>query len=54
MITGSFNFSRSAAESNDENIVIIRNAGVAGLYLEEWRRVWESAKELAPDEVVCE
>ncbi|MCY3779329.1 MAG: phospholipase D-like domain-containing protein [Chloroflexi bacterium] len=54
VITGSFNFSRSAAERNDENIVIVRNAGVAALYLEEWRRIWESAENLAPDEVVCD
>ncbi len=54
VITGSFNFSRSAEKNNDENIVIVRNAAIAGLYLEEWRRVWDSAEELAPDEVVCD
>lgn len=54
VITGSFNFSRSAAERNDENIVIVRNAVIAGLYLEEWQRIWDSAQELAPDEVVCD
>ena len=54
VITGSFNFSRSAAERNDENIVIVRNAVIAGLYLEEWHRIWDSAQELAPDEVVCD
>lgn len=54
VITGSFNFSRSAESRNDENIVIIRHAEIAGLYLEEWRRVWDSAEELAPDDVVCD
>ncbi len=54
VITGSFNFSRSAAESNDENIVIIRNADIAALYLDEWRRIWDSAEELAPNEVICD
>ena len=54
VITGSFNFSNSAAKSNDENIVIIRNATIAGLYLDEWRRIWDSASELAPDQVVCD
>ena len=54
VVTGSFNFSRSAAESNDENIVIIRNADIAALYLEEWRRIWDSAEELTPDVVVCD
>ena len=54
VITGSFNFSRSAAEGNDENIVIIRDATIAGLYLEEWRRIWEGAEPLAPGEVNCD
>ena len=54
VITGSFNFSRSAAERNDENILIIRQADIAGLYLDEWRRIWDSAEELAPGEVDCD
>jgi phosphatidylserine/phosphatidylglycerophosphate/cardiolipin synthase-like enzyme len=54
VITGSFNFSQSAAQSNDENIVIIRDAAIAGLYLDEWQRIWNSAVELAPDEVDCD
>ncbi len=54
VITGSFNFSRSGAERNDENIVIIRSAAIAGLYLEEWERIWDSAGELPPGEVVCD
>jgi len=54
VITGSFNFSRSAAKNNDENIVILRHATIAKLYLQEWRRIWDSAEELAADEVVCD
>lgn len=54
VITGSFNFSQSAAQSNDENIVIIRDATIAGLYLDEWKRIWDSALELAPDDVACD
>lgn len=54
VITGSFNFSRSAAQSNDENIVIIRDPTIAGLYLDEWKRIWDSAVELAPDAVDCD
>ncbi len=53
VITGSFNFSNNAARSNDENIVIIRHPTIAALYLEEWRQIWDSAKALPPDEVVC-
>ena len=54
VITGSFNFSRNAAKSNDENILIIRDATIATLYLDEWRRIWDSAMELAPDAVDCD
>jgi len=53
VITGSFNFSNNAAKSNDENILIIRNATIAELYLDEWRRLWDGATELAPDAVAC-
>ncbi len=54
VITGSFNFSRGATKSNDENILIIRDATVAAAYLDEWRRIWDGAEELAPGEVVCD
>ena len=54
VITGSFNYSGSAANRNDENIIIIRDAAIAALYLDEWRRMWDGAEELAPDEVVCD
>ena len=54
VITGSFNFSNSAAQNNDENIVIVRDQVIASLYLEEWRRVWDSAREAPPGEVNCD
>lgn len=54
VITGSFNFSRNAARGNDENIVIIDDATIAGLYLDEWRRVWDSAEPLAAGAVLCD
>ena len=53
VITGSFNFSNNAAKNNDENIVIVRNSAIASRYLEEWRRLWDGAESLRPDEVVC-
>jgi phosphatidylserine/phosphatidylglycerophosphate/cardiolipin synthase-like enzyme len=36
VITGSFNFSENATESNDENVVIVHDPGVAGLYEQEF------------------
>ncbi len=45
VITGSYNFSRSAAESNDENLLILYSEDIARLYLEEFQRVYQAAKE---------
>ena len=44
VVVGSFNFTRSADENNDENLLIIRDAGVARLFLEEFERVYSAAK----------
>ncbi|WP_321959237.1 phospholipase D family protein [Burkholderia cenocepacia] len=42
--TGSFNFSRAAARSNSENVVVIWNRPeVAAAYLEHWRSRWNGA-----------
>ena len=40
VITGSYNFSRSAAERNDENTIILYNAEIAALFIEEFERVY--------------
>jgi phosphatidylserine/phosphatidylglycerophosphate/cardiolipin synthase-like enzyme len=51
VITGSFNFSSNAVNSNDENLVIIKNADIAALYLQEWDRVRSIAR--APSRITC-
>lgn len=51
VITGSFNFSANAANSNDENLVIIRNADIATLYLQEWQRLRDVAT--TPSRITC-
>ena len=38
-ILGSYNFSANAAESNDENLLIIKSPAVAALYEAEYARV---------------
>ncbi len=45
VITGSYNFTRSAAESNDENVLIIHSPELAARYLEEFSRVYQQAQE---------
>ena len=49
VITGSLNFSENADRSNDENVIIIRNADIAQLYLQEFYTRWAEA--LIPDPV---
>ncbi|MCP4141170.1 MAG: DUF1669 domain-containing protein [Chloroflexi bacterium] len=43
VITGSYNFSRSAEEKNDENIIVIYNTDIAEEYLKEFARVQAQA-----------
>lgn len=50
VLTGSFNFSANATNSNDENLVVIDDPAIAALYLEEYERVRAAAS--APD-VTC-
>ncbi len=53
VITGSFNFSDSANTKNNENVIIIDNADIAKLYLDEFQRVWKEASDLDPDRFKC-
>jgi len=44
-IAGSYNFTASAAEDNDENVLIIENADLAHAYLQEFDRVYRAGQE---------
>jgi len=44
VITGSYNFSSNAANYNDENVLILHDAGIAGQYTAEFERVYAQAK----------
>ncbi len=43
-IFGSFNFSNNANDSNDENILIVRDPVFTEYFLDEFERVWDSAE----------
>ena len=45
VITGSFNFTKAAEEKNAENLLIIRNASLAKIYLANWRQHQEHSVE---------
>ena len=53
VITGSLNFSTNAEESNDENVIIIDNADIAKLYMQDFERVWAIATDPEPDKFPC-
>ncbi|MBN1304014.1 MAG: DUF1669 domain-containing protein [Anaerolineales bacterium] len=44
VITGSYNFSASAEERNDENLVVIYSKEIAGKYLEEFNRIFQQSQ----------
>jgi phosphatidylserine/phosphatidylglycerophosphate/cardiolipin synthase-like enzyme len=44
VITGSYNFSASAEEVNDENLIVISNPDIAAQYLVEFMRVYAQAQ----------
>ena len=51
VITGSFNFSANATDSNDENLIIIQDADLAAQYLAEFDRRWAEA--VRPTRLTC-
>lgn len=44
VITGSYNFTASAADKNDENVLIVHSPELAAQYLAEFERVYQQAK----------
>ena len=45
VITGSYNFTNSAANYNDENVLIIHSQEVAALYMDEFESMFKQAQE---------
>ncbi len=45
VVFGSFNFSNSANDSNDENIVIVHDRTFTSFFVEEFNAVWNEAKQ---------
>jgi len=43
IITGSYNFTASAAEQNDENVVIIHDPEIASQYMDEFQHIYDQA-----------
>jgi phosphatidylserine/phosphatidylglycerophosphate/cardiolipin synthase-like enzyme len=48
VITGSFNFTKAAQNKNAENLLIIRDAALANIYLKNWQRRRAASNYLNP------
>jgi phosphatidylserine/phosphatidylglycerophosphate/cardiolipin synthase-like enzyme len=53
VITGSFNFTKSADQENDDNVLVIHNADLAKQYLQEFERVWGMGKSPDATKITC-
>ena len=53
VITGSFNFTKSADTANDDNVLVIHSPAVAALYEQEYARVYGAGKAPDPASVDC-
>lgn len=54
VVTGSLNFSSSADEDNEENVIIIDNPEIAALYLQEYQKNWDMAMSVPTGAFTCE
>ena len=48
IVTGSYNWSNAAEDSNDENVIILKSESISSLYLSEFSRIWSQTNELIP------
>jgi len=53
VITGSFNFTKSADTVNDENVLVIHSPAVAALYEQEFQRIYSAGKTPQASEIKC-
>jgi phosphatidylserine/phosphatidylglycerophosphate/cardiolipin synthase-like enzyme len=51
--TGSLNYSSSADDENEENVVIVDNAEIAALYLQEFDKLWNQAHDVGTGTFFC-
>lgn len=53
VVTGSMNFSANADGVNEENVVILDNAEIAALYLQEFETLWSQSNAVGPGTFIC-
>ncbi|MGC1377920.1 MAG: phospholipase D-like domain-containing protein [Anaerolineales bacterium] len=53
VVTGSLNFTDNADQQNNENVLIIDNADIAKLYLQDFQKVWDAGHDPDPSKIKC-
>jgi len=53
VITGSLNFSSSADNSNNEDVIIVDNPDIATQYLQDFERIWNLGHDPDPAKFPC-
>jgi len=53
VITGSFNFTKSADTVNDENVLVIHSPAVAALYEQEFQRIYAAGETPQASDIKC-
>ena len=53
VVTGSLNFTDNADQQNNENVLIVDNADIARLYMQEFQRVWDAGHDPDPSKMKC-
>ena len=53
VITGSFNFTKSADQENDDNVLVVHNPDLAKLYLQEFSSIWGQGKSPDATKITC-
>lgn len=53
VITGSLNFTDNADQNNNENVIIINNAEIAKLYLQDFERIWLAGNDPDKSKMKC-
>ena len=54
VVAGSLNYSSSADDANEENVVILDNPEIAALYLQEFDKLWNQAHDVPANTFPCE
>ncbi len=54
VVTGSLNFSSNGDDSNEENVVIVDNPEMAALYLQEFDKLWNQARDVPAGTFNCQ